>query len=1189
MNEDMEMDTSFDDEGHIAAQRLHDASAPSAFGLFASTALHKHAPLPVPEAVKRMPTSAVHDKQPSIVVAKALRTQPSETPSNAILLKKGLFADYKPWTGTSSEDVLNQDVIRSGFTDKSAVTAQTETNTARHSLWQSMKNKNGLPLLSMLLVQAMDKRQALGKCTTPSTFKPPPRVTLTDTKREAWLRDLASRDVPLRRLSRTIPHGIRGKPLLDQCLAKEVPLGRAIWLIKCVGANEIRAFRRKGMSGAVAHSGEVKWIKEWTLCVEQFVAAMVSSCGQKDWKAHIRYTVRLIATLYTEDLLDHQHFLDWLIASFSSSHAETLPMWSFLVQIFWTHITGVQKRGQLLTEAIASQLASLSARPASSLLDPLLSSLRRYLLKLVTDHKECAIGLNDWSTVKATLLVMAEQVGDHRSRVAINEVINCNDRLNPSSASLSTTRKPPSKLLFEYLDALPPKISPEECAEKCKVICPDELLLTGSLLDWGSSIYRTGITRIYHTIRILQQLGSTGMIPGYGIVRAIFDPNAQIARDQVLFSKIVTDLVLSGHFAYGKYLQALISSGVALKQDAPQCSLLFNIPDTILSPQQISLRRAILSRIHVISSDEISVASLQSQLGNMLHDSGSVAVTEVDRMLMQFFDMKSTGMGNVCKYLLDTLERSRTGKEPMTLDSLSFSTVRTILEGALDYAALSTVLGGLMPDSAPLLVTDFAATIERHLSIFGAIGSLEMLTSRLLQCYARARRDVRLDKPCILSTMAICRIQPAFAGQITYLENDLLTCEQQHPAAVCSPASDSILAVQNGTINADEDIDRILASGNTMDEQMLARLFSAIVERTVKWTVHGSVSLSGPSKWFSQLRTFDIPTFDRHMNNLVSKLVVNAGTDQVRAIIIALVASGCLRLEDTLSGFEKRLDALEAAAAPQLARFAIGTLQTLLPLDDLESQSRCAEIYRFRTAQRHVCDQHRSTVLRFVWHALSAPSEMSNLLFTKPVVMWLSACCVEDPAAVQSSLHLHESGGEHRNDQLMKLLTAMSTGAPILGSPPAVAEALDCGALIQSSNALRLPHTRMILRKFCSGASQEAQHHEIVQPLMAAIREDNALWPYLIDSVGTTVVRQLRHEACDLILRTAEHFASGSLSSIDEAKISNSLTVATMTSPHAMPDDTVLAERVADALFALREKANISSGKLGPDEMAVFM
>lgn len=144
-------------------------------------------------------------------------------------------------------------------------------------------------MLSSVFASALEKRQQHNTVATPSTFKPPPRVTLTDNKREAWLRDLANPSVPLRRLSRTIPHGIRGKVLLDQCLGKWVPVARAVWLAKCVGANEIRAFKRKGTNGTLAVGLEAKWVRDWTVNVQQFLEGILGSCGTTEWRVKMTY------------------------------------------------------------------------------------------------------------------------------------------------------------------------------------------------------------------------------------------------------------------------------------------------------------------------------------------------------------------------------------------------------------------------------------------------------------------------------------------------------------------------------------------------------------------------------------------------------------------------------------------------------------------------------------------------------------------------------------------------------------------------------------------------------------------------------------------------------------------------------------------------------------------------------------
>jgi mediator of RNA polymerase II transcription subunit 12 len=165
--------------------------------------------------------------------------------------------------------------VKSGHYDKPGSSQTSESVSARFPLWSSFKHKSGLQILSSFFISSLDQRQAENSVHSKSTFKPPPRVTLTDTKREAWLKDLAESDIPLRRLSRTIPHGIRGKVLLEHCLAKNIPTWRAVWLAKCVGANEIRAFKRKGASNVFSSGGEAKWIREWTGNVQQFIESLI--------------------------------------------------------------------------------------------------------------------------------------------------------------------------------------------------------------------------------------------------------------------------------------------------------------------------------------------------------------------------------------------------------------------------------------------------------------------------------------------------------------------------------------------------------------------------------------------------------------------------------------------------------------------------------------------------------------------------------------------------------------------------------------------------------------------------------------------------------------------------------------------------------------------------------------------------
>jgi mediator of RNA polymerase II transcription subunit 12, fungi type len=71
-----------------------------------------------------------------------------------------------------------------------------------------------------------------------STFRMPSRVTLNDSKRQAWFADLANPDVPLYKLGKSVPHGAKGHDLLDLLHSNNVAIPRAVWFLRVFGANE---------------------------------------------------------------------------------------------------------------------------------------------------------------------------------------------------------------------------------------------------------------------------------------------------------------------------------------------------------------------------------------------------------------------------------------------------------------------------------------------------------------------------------------------------------------------------------------------------------------------------------------------------------------------------------------------------------------------------------------------------------------------------------------------------------------------------------------------------------------------------------------------------------------------------------------------------------------------------------------
>lgn len=71
-------------------------------------------------------------------------------------------------------------------------------------------------------------------------------------------------------------------------------------------------------------------------------------------------SLRLITHLYSEHLLDRDHYLDWLIVSFRDSDLDALPMWLLVMQIHQQDILQHRQRGRRLAEALSKHLDKVS-------------------------------------------------------------------------------------------------------------------------------------------------------------------------------------------------------------------------------------------------------------------------------------------------------------------------------------------------------------------------------------------------------------------------------------------------------------------------------------------------------------------------------------------------------------------------------------------------------------------------------------------------------------------------------------------------------------------------------------------------------------------------------------------------------------------------------------------------------------
>lgn len=1025
-----------------------------------------------------------------------------------------LVADFSPWLGTHPEDILTEAVIKAGYSDKPS-SAATESNSAKPSLWPNLcqKNNMGLQTLSYLFAQVLEKRQVLGKVTAPATFKPPPRVTVTDSKRETWLRDLANVEVPLRKQSRTIPHGIRGKGLMDQCLSKDVPLPRAVWLAKCVGANELRAFRRKGVSGSAAASGEGKWIRDWTICVEQFVEGVVGACGEKDWQRRMNYAIKLAASFYAEKLLDEAHYLDWIVSAFAAATLDMLPVWIVVVQVFWRDVTKFARRGRKLAESLLQRL-EVMAEAGEQGNGVLRLRLQKLVSVLAVTSRGCLIMPHTWEKYKHLLAPKADDTTNTAAESAAVNITKRNERL------AAPLRKTPANTrcalldLYTELDAMGLNVDIPTLTDKCLRAAGNSTTIVPALLSWASSPYRQGLARIYLAAGIIAQLRQSGEDTDSAVLGFLQTPTLQASN----VYKVVVELVRTESFSTGRYMQWLITSGILSsgeERPALAVGLLAAIPADALTGSLGSVRRTLLKRAGVFAEE-----------------SG-----------------------------VDVVSRILTEGEAVSADD--FYSMREAYEVNDNIPALAELLKTAAKTSEdPALLATVTDTLDLYAEPLAILGQLQPLTDQMITRYRLLRTQQGLDRNFVLALTRLLKPQTA---DTELLHNDLAACEQQGSVAVCSPASDSLVGMQASRLESDADIDAVFASGNSMDDGLMGRVFGRVIVWAEKSANSGDEVEGRVGRWLSQLRALGTGVFERLATSYVQEALREG---RKLGVVVALVASDCFGLEHVLLLARAAGSAETAAAAVTLL------LQPHLADDGCLHMN---EAYRYKLLQQRCCDEHALLVCELLCAACEDPGfEVEDERVTDLLVRYTFGMPDEVKGVFKQSCK--SEAAVANAGRLCRAL--VQRGLPL----DSTKEQLDVDTIVRLADPLSI--------RFCVGALEfytksedyrARERDEKMQGLLKeAIDSGNPVWPQLLEAVGAGVRKELHVWAREKLLLAEQDMSERDLGPETLARYTDVLDI-TFGAVIGYDDTAtvvLLADRLKDAEKALGYDENTKGKEL---------
>ena len=1068
---------------------------------------------PLPDLPKTKPTikKMAAPRRPGLGIEPASRKARSLDPplvaTRANLPPRNAL-DFSPWTGkpnVHTEDTLNDTVIKAGFYEKPQSANHSESNSAKASIWPNLSHKHGhgLQMLAYLYITVMDKRQAIGRCTAPLNFKPPPRVTVTDTKREAWLRDLANPDVPLRKQSRTIPHGIRGKLLMEQCLSKDIPLQRAVWLAKCVGANELRAFRRKGVSSSAAASGEVKWVREWTVNVQLFLESVIVTCGQQlGWQKGANYAVKLVTAIYAEKLLDINHFLDWIVSSLAAASLEKLPVWIALVQIFWKDITKHSRRGRRLARSVLEHLHLITE--AKSDVDALLKTrLQKLVVVLAVSNHGCLILPQVWERYK---YLLSPKAGADETSTPARNITRRNERLAaPLSKTAANTRSPIMDL-YEMLDSLGVSFERETLAERCLAFVPDASILVSAVLEWASTPYRAGVARIYHASNVIADLHHAGHDTDAAILRYISRKKDTGEQSTQSIHKVVIDLIRLEAFSVGRYLQWLITSGTLTASEGPSCatSLIAALPTTGLPLHVLNTRKTLMRRLGYELDEQAVVNETLARMDAGLFED---TTWNFDPSILPDRLTRSVKL-SVSQFVC---AKTMTNAKDFGISITSFLLARDILEWMEDLPSLASLVMTTSTSSDGVLLATVCDTVNLHAEILAALGQFKPLVDALSEQYVTLRTQQPSDRTFIHALTNLTRRLPEKASLVKLLADDLAISEQQSSLAVCSPASDSLIGMHATTLDSDDDIDAVFASGNTMDEQLMQRVFVRIMQRAAKPLPPGPEPVSRVVGWLNQLRSLDGGgLFDKLVHNYLRSLFKESPESNFSASAVANLA-----VSESVS-LSTAAEIAKDARTPQLAD---SVLKMFISHENAGFGLNECEQYCFRLQQDQCQAEQADSLVTLVRTACDMPDFEPE---DPDTIRFIIRCISSRPGSVRK---VFTEDGDHSKvlrSNASRIITRILQLGQCTSDATEPTKEFDVKALVHMADAFSVRYCLEAMRYLKTKATWNSADEEVLQDaILESFTNRSDVWAQLLEFAGESTNRAIHAWAQDQLLGLA--------------------------------------------------------------------
>jgi mediator of RNA polymerase II transcription subunit 12 len=478
-----------------------------------------------------------------------------------------------------------------------------------------------------------------------------------------------------------------------------------------------------------------------------------------------------------------------------------------------------------------------------------------------------------------------------------------------------------------------------------------------------------------------------------------------------------------------------------------------------------------------------------------------------------------------------------------------FHTMRSLLEDFGDLSMLADIINTVTSSLDGNVLAFVADTLNYNRLAFTAIGAFGPLFAKTAMRYVAIRTIRFPERELLISLTDLARTAGSEGHLLQALAYDLSRHDQKNSVAACSPVSDTMVEVSHSAaLDSDEEIDRILSSGTSMDQQIMTRVFGKIIINLEEQVKKNSSPSGNHTIWLNRLRSFDESAFDAMVTEWLGSLLVNQQAKLCHAALPPLVMAGCATLAQVLDIAKDRISKRKVNNQDDALRICMTALDLLLPSERINPLCPVQEAYRYRLEQRKFSQDSEGAILRLIREIVELSStsltpaiqnQITSLFSSNRVRTVLRHFALQGTQLFATALGIgSESVGQ--TSSLKNILDGLLDPSNKLGMLRCISLTLNAncdaalsqrsledqvGSIVDAADYLSLPFCQLEIRQLFSMTTADAENSvdtissALLEAVKSAVEKDESPWSDLITGLETN----LTNKVCDLLTYAKSH------------------------------------------------------------------